>query len=280
MGILDGKVAIVTGATSGIGETIAEVFVAQGATVVAAGRRKTEGEALQKRLGLTFIRADVSNDEDMASLFEQTLARFGRLDCLVNNAGIGAKPSSLAEIDFADFDKVMAVNLRGLVVCMKHAAAAMLPQRSGSIINIASQAGTRGGFTGYAYAASKGAVLAVTRSAAVELGASGIRANAISPGAIVTGIFGKLAGVDESRADKVTGAVREIFQGVQPLNRAGETVDVANAALFLASDWGGFVNGHDLLVDGGFTTNLMHWDEGWAFRKQLGDAIRAAADVV
>jgi len=280
MGILDGKVAIVTGATSGIGEKIAEVFVAQGATVIAAGRRQVEGEALQNRLGLTFIRADVSNDADVAALFQQTSARHGRLDCLVNNAGISAKPSSLAEIDFEDFDKVMAVNIRGLVICMKHAAAAMLPQRSGSIVNISSQAGTRGGLAGYAYAASKGAVLAVTRSAAVELGASGIRANAISPGAIVTGIFGKTAGVEGAKADKVTGVVREIFQGLQPLNRAGESVDVANAAAFLASDWGSFVNGHDLLVDGGSTINLMHWDEGWALRKQLRDAIEAAAALI
>ena len=149
MGVLDGKVAVVTGATSGIGEKIAEVFVEQGAIVVAAGRRATEGAILQQRLGLTFIRSDVSKDENVAALFEETLRRFGRVDCLVNNAGATAPVTPLAELDMEVFDRVMSVNIRGLVACMKHAAAAMIPRGQGSIINISRVAGTRGGFTGY-----------------------------------------------------------------------------------------------------------------------------------
>jgi NAD(P)-dependent dehydrogenase (short-subunit alcohol dehydrogenase family) len=251
MGILDGKVAIVTGATSGIGRKTAEVFVQQGATVVATGRRETEGAVLQQHLGVIFIRSDVSQDADVAALFDEVLRRFGKIDCLVNNAGSTAPVTSIADLDMAIFDHVMGVNIRGVLMCMKWAATAMIPRGQGSIINIASVAGTRGGFTGYPYSASKGAVLAVTRSAATELAEKGVRVNAISPGGIVTGIFGKNAGVEGSKADKVTHVVRGIFSRLQPIPRAGETVDIANAAAFLASDAASFVNGHDFVVDGG-----------------------------
>jgi NAD(P)-dependent dehydrogenase (short-subunit alcohol dehydrogenase family) len=277
MGVLDGKVAIVTGATSGIGEKIAEVFVEQGAVVIATGRRDTEGEILRQRLGLTFIRSDVSKDEDVAALFDQALRRFGQVDCLVNNAGSTAPVTPLADLDMAVFDRVMSVNIRGVVMCMKHAAAAMIPRRRGTIINISSVAGTRGGFTGYPYSASKGAVLAVTRSAATELGEKGIRVNAISPGGIVTGIFGKNAGLEGSKADSVTDAVRGIFAGLQPIPRAGETIDIASAAAFLASDGASFVNGHDFVIDGGLSINVVGWTEGLALRAQLEAAIKAAA---
>lgn len=277
MGALDGKIAIVTGATSGIGEKIAEVFVERGATVIATGRRQTEGAILQQRLGLTFIRSDVSKDENVAALFEETLRRFGRIDCLVNNAGSTAPVTPMADLDMEVFDRVMSVNIRGVVVCLKHAAAAMIPRGQGSIINIASIAGTRGGFTGYPYSASKGAVLAVTRSAATELGEKGIRVNAISPGGIVTGIFGKNAGLEGSKADTVTDAVRGIFARLQPIPHAGETIDIANAAAFLAGDEARFVNGHDFVVDGGLTTRVVGWTEGLALRAELGIAIKAAA---
>src|SRR3954447_26435874 len=138
MGILDGKVAVVTGATSGIGEKIAEVFVAQGATVVATGRRETEGALLQQRFGVSFIRSDVSKDADVTALFAETLRRFGRIDCLVNNAGSTAPVTPVAELDMAVFDAVMSVNIRGVVLCMKHAAAAMIPKGRGAIVNISS----------------------------------------------------------------------------------------------------------------------------------------------
>src|SRR5262249_10926494 len=183
---------------------------------------------LEQRLGLTFIRSDVSKDGDVAALFEEVLKRFGRIDCLVNNAGLTAPVAPLATLSMDDFDRVMGVNIRGVVMCMKHAAATMIPKANGSIINISSVAGTRGGFTGYPYSASKGAVLAVTRSAATELGEHGIRVNAISPGGIVTGIFGKNAGLEGSKADQVTDVVRGIFSRLQPIPRAGETVDIAN----------------------------------------------------
>jgi NAD(P)-dependent dehydrogenase (short-subunit alcohol dehydrogenase family) len=170
----------------------------------------------------------------------------------------------------------MSVNILGLVMCVKRAAAAMLPREQGSIINVASVAGSRGGFTGYPYSASKGAVLAVTRSAATELGEKGIRVNAISPGGIVTGIFGKNAGLEGAAADKATDAVREIFGRLQPIPRAGETIDIANAAAFLASDGASFINGHDFVIDGGLTANVVSWTGGLALRAELGTAIKAA----
>lgn len=277
MGILDNKVAIITGATSGIGTKIAEVFVEQGATVIATGRRETEGNILGERLGLTFIRSDVSSDQDVSTLFDEAMRRFGQIDCMVNNAGISAPVTPIAELDMAAFDRVMSINIRGLVVCMKHAAAAMIPRGQGSIINIASVAGTRGGFTGYPYSASKAAVLGVTRSAATELGEKGIRVNAISPGGIVTGIFGKNAGLEGSKADKVTDVVRGIFARLQPVKRAGETRDVADGTAFLASDAASFINGQDLVIDGGLTTNVIGWTEGLALRAELAAAIKAAA---
>jgi NAD(P)-dependent dehydrogenase (short-subunit alcohol dehydrogenase family) len=279
MGILDGKVAIITGATSGIGEKIAEVFVEEGAQIVIAGRRESEGAELEKRLSqrATFIRTDISQEVDVRAMVEHAVNRFGCVDILVNNAGSNALVAGIADLDMANFDAVMNVNLRGLVLCLKYAARVMIPRGKGSIINIASVAGLRGGFTGHPYGASKGAVHAVTRSVATELGEKGIRVNAISPGGIVTGIFGKNAGVEGSKADQVADAVRDVFATLQPIPRAGETEDIARAAAFLASDAAGFINGHDLVVDGGITTKLVGWSEGLALRAELGTRIKAAA---
>ena len=215
-GILNGKVAIVTGATSGTVSRSPRSSSNRAPPSSPPVGGKPREQFSKQRLGLTFIRSDVSKDADVAALFDEALRQFGQVDCLVNNAGSSAPVTPLADLDMAVFDRVMNVNIRGLVVCMKHAAAAMVPRGQGSIINIASIAGTRGGFTGYPYSASKGAVLAVTRSAATELGEKGIRVNAISPGGIVTGIFGKNAGLEGSKADKVTDVVRGIFGRLQP----------------------------------------------------------------
>lgn len=196
MGALDGKIAIVTGGTSGIGEGISRAFVSAGAKVVIVGRREEEGRALEKQIGVRFVRADVANEADVKAMVDQTVEWFGRVDCLINNAGIPAPMVSITEVDVAIIDQVLAVNLKGVVLGIKHAAPLMLAQRSGSIVNIGSMAGHRGGISGHIYSASKGAVSALTRSAAAELGEKGIRVNTISPGAIVTGIFGKNAGVE------------------------------------------------------------------------------------
>jgi NAD(P)-dependent dehydrogenase (short-subunit alcohol dehydrogenase family) len=277
MGMLDGKVVIVTGATSGIGERIAQHFVEEGASVVGAGRRETEGAVLAQRTGAAFLRTDMAVEEEVRRLVAYTLERFGRLDCMINNAGSSAPVTSIAELDMASFDRVLSVNIRGVVLGMKHAAAAMLPQATGSIVNIASIAASRGGFTGHAYTASKAAVLGVTRSAATELGERGIRVNTISPGGIVTGIFGKNAGLEGSEADRVSDAVRDVFATLQPIRRAGETLDIAHAAAFLASDMSSFVNGHDFVVDGGVLSAMMGWEEGLALRATLSERVKEAA---
>jgi NAD(P)-dependent dehydrogenase (short-subunit alcohol dehydrogenase family) len=192
MGALNGKVAIVTGGTSGIGEKIVEVFVEEGAQVVIAARRQAEGDALEKRLGARFVRTDVSSEFDVKTMVDRAVEWFGRVDCLVNNAGIPAPITSVADMEVADIERVLAVNILGVMLATKHAARVMLTQGTGSIINIGSVAAHRGGLSGHIYTSSKGAVLAFTRSAAAELGEKGIRVNSISPGAIVTGIFGKL----------------------------------------------------------------------------------------
>src|SRR5271166_5642139 len=277
MGALDGKIAVVTGGSSGIGERIVEAFVAEGANVVVAARREDEGRALEKRLGVRFVRTDVASEADVKVMVDKTVAWFGRLDCLVNNAGIPSPMVSITEIEVPTIDQVLAVNVRGVVLGIKHAALVMMPQRSGSIVNIGSVAGLRGGMSAHIYSASKGAVQALTRSAAAELGEKGIRVNCISPGAIVTGIFGKNAGLEGSKADRVAGVVKEIFATVQPIPRAGIPEDIAQAAVFLASDGSGFVNGQDIVIDGGQTSVTRGWSATVAGRAAMSKRLKDAA---
>ena len=157
MGALDGKIAIVTGATSGIGEGIAKAFVSEGAKVVIAARREDEGRALEQQLGVRFVRTDVANEADVKAMVDKTVEWFGRVDCLVNNAGIPAPMVSITEVDVATIDQVLAINVKGVVLGIKHAAPVMLAQQSGSIVNIGSMAGLRGGrFRPHVYTASKG----------------------------------------------------------------------------------------------------------------------------
>ena len=154
----------------------------------------------------------------------------------------------------------------------------MIGQKSGSIINVASIAGHRGGVSAHVYSASKGAVLALTRSVAMELGEHGVRVNSLSPGAIVTGIFAKGAGVEGTRADAVTGVVKALFAHIQPIPRAGLPEDIARAAVFLASDGASFVTGQDLIVDGGMTATTRGWSEMTRMRGELGMRLRKAAE--
>jgi NAD(P)-dependent dehydrogenase (short-subunit alcohol dehydrogenase family) len=277
MAALQDKVAIVTGATSGIGERIAAAFVAEGAKVVAVGRREAEGSDVEKRLGLRFIRADVSKEAEVKVMVERTIDLFGRVDCLVNNAGVPSPMISIAETDIANFDETIAINVRGVLLGMKHVAPTMIARGSGSIINIASIAGHVGGVSAHSYSASKGAVIALSRSVAAELGEKGVRVNSISPGAIVTGIFGKNAGVEGPKADKVAEVVKEMFATLQPIPRAGAGDDIAKAAVFLASDGASFVNGQDILVDGGLSAVSRGWSATVAGRAQAYQRIKDAA---
>ena len=281
MGQLDGKVAIVTGATSGIGERIAEVFVAEGAHVVGAGRREAEGQALQARCGpsLSFIQTDVADEASVKAMVAHAVTRFGRLDCLVNNAGGGSPMVSITEVSGDDFSSVFDTNVRGAMFGMKHAAAIMMAQGSGSIITIASAAGLRGGLSGHIYSASKAAVIHLSRCVAAEISSKGVRANTISPGGIVTGIFAKSAGLDAAKADRVLGAISDLFATVQPAPRAGITDDIAQAAVFLASDASSFVTGQDLAIDGGLVPfGKYGWEESVEFRAEIARRVTAASE--
>ena len=277
MGALNGKVAIVTGGTSGIGERIVELFVEEGAEVIVAARRETEGRALEKRLRVRFVRADMAAEADIKAVVEAALRWFGRVDCLVNNAAVPGPITPVAEVEAANIDQILAVNVRGVMLMTKHVAPVMLSRGAGSIVNIASAAAHRGGLSGHIYTTAKGAVLAFTRSTAAELGEKGVRVNSISPGPIVTGIFGKLAGVEASKADKIADLVKERFAAMQPIKRAGATDDVARAAVYLASDGSSFVNGQDITIDGGMTTVTRGWSEMVASRGEMSRRLKEAA---
>jgi NAD(P)-dependent dehydrogenase (short-subunit alcohol dehydrogenase family) len=275
MGVLDGKVAIITGGTSGIGARTAEVFVAEGARVVIAGRRRDVGEALAARLGrsASFVRTDVAQAADVQALIEGTAARFGQLDVLFNNAGYGIPPASIADLDVDQYDALMAVLVRGVMLGMKYAAPVMIGQRAGSIINTGSVAAFRAGYSSQSYSAAKAAVVQLSRVVAAELGEHGVRVNSLSPGAIVTGIFAKGAGVDATVADQQAGQLAVRFAKQQPIPRAGLPDDIARGALYLASDASSFVNGTDLLIDGGMITGTR-FSVATAGRKEMQDALR------
>jgi len=256
---LSGKVAVITGGTSGIGARTAEVFVAAGAKVVIAGRRQERGEKVAQKLGdaASFIRTDVSVEADVKAMIDHAVHRFGRLDCLMNNAGRGSQFTTIADVDLEQFDAVIAVHLRAVLAGMKYAARVMTPQASGSIINVASVNGIRAGLGGHYYSAAKAASIHLTRCAALELGEKGIRVNSISPGMIATGAFGKYSGMQPDDADdhpeRAEAAIASIVNRWQPLQRVGHVDDIAQAALFLASDASRFVTGHNLVVDGGIS---------------------------
>ena len=255
-GRLEGKVAIITGATSGIGEATAKRFAAEGARLVLAGRTVDKGEALAAALGkaAVFQRADVMREADIAALVDTAVARFGRLDCLFNNAGAPDR-GSLETVTEEDFDYSMKLLVGPVVFGIKHAARAMKPQQSGCIINNSSIAAHRSGQGGFLYSGAKAAVSQLTRLAGVQLGAYGIRVNAISPGAIATPIFwggsARANTLSEEENQRKAAKLEQNLARATPLPRAGYPDDIANAAVFLASDEASFINCHDLVVDGG-----------------------------
>jgi NAD(P)-dependent dehydrogenase (short-subunit alcohol dehydrogenase family) len=255
MGMLDGKVGIITGATSGIGARTAELFVAEGAKVVFTGRRKAEGEAVAASIGpgARFIVADATSEEDWKRVIAETQKAFGpRLDYLFNNAGGPAPTGSITSVPVDGFDRAMALLVRSVMLGMKHVGAVMIKQRSGSIINNGSIAGHLAGYsTSMIYGAAKAAVNHLTRCVAMELGEHNVRVNSVSPGAIVTGILAKALGMETAKAEQATPKIKEFYAKAQPIPRAGIPDDIAQCVLWLASDRATFVNGADIVVDGG-----------------------------
>lgn len=246
---MNGKVAVVTGAASGIGAGIVQRFVEEGARCVVADLQAGPGEALVAGLGeaACFVRADVSREDDVAALVEQAVARFGRLDCMVNNAGILGAVGPIARTETVDWLRSMDVLLNSVFYGIKHAARAMTARGSGTIINTTSTAGLRAGLGPHAYTTAKHGVVGLTQSVATELGRYGIRVNAIAPGATVSGMTAYLSTGDAGALDE---ASKRIARKV-PLGRPGYPIDIANAALYLASEESAWTNGAVLVVDGG-----------------------------
>ncbi len=268
MSELDGKVAVVTGGASGIGEGAVRRFVEAGARVVIADVQDARGQKLVEELGTatSFRHTDVAQEADVQGAIAHAVEKFGRLDVMINNAGFGGVSGPIDETDMAAYDATLAVLLRGVVLGMKHAARLMKAQGSGSIISTASVAGLGVGYGPHIYSAAKAAVIHLTRSVANELGESGVRVNCICPGFIVTPIFLGGAQLPEEQLQTALGGIAGFAGQAQPIGRAGMPRDIAEAMLWLASDASSFVTGHALVVDGGLTTGMR-----WSDRQKLAE---------
>ena len=248
MKLLENKVALVTGASKGIGRAIAQRFIEEGAKVAFTYLSSVErGEALEKDLAALGgeakgFRSDASSGEQAEQLIQDVVAHFGQIDIIVNNAGI-TRDNLMLRMSEEDFDQVISINLKSVFNTTKHAQRYMLKQRSGSIINISSIVGIKGNAGQANYAASKAGIIGFTKSVALELGSRGIRCNAVAPGFIETEMTGVL---DEK--------VVQTWRDAIPLKRGGQPEDVANACVFLGSDLSSYVSGQVLQVDGGLLT--------------------------
>jgi NAD(P)-dependent dehydrogenase (short-subunit alcohol dehydrogenase family) len=250
----ENKIVLVTGGTSGIGRATAIAFAREGATVVVSGRRKAEGAEtvnyVQKAGGKgLFIQCDVSDEAQVKSLVEATVREFGRLDIAVNNAGIEGTPGPFVDATVDQYTKLFDINVKGVFLSMKYEIPAMLKSGGGSIVNTSSAAGSNGFPTMGLYVATKHAVNGLTKTAALEYARQGIRVNTVSPAGVETDMLQRFVG---KPGDADTEA-RKGFAESHPVGRFGTPEEIAAAILFLSAPTSGFVTGHDLLVDGGYS---------------------------
>jgi NAD(P)-dependent dehydrogenase (short-subunit alcohol dehydrogenase family) len=253
---MDGKVAVITGGASGIGEGTVRRFADEGARIIISDLNEERGHALAEELGSStaaFVRTNVASEDDVRTAIQAAVDRFGRLDTLFNNAGFSGVAGPIDETDMDGYDRTMEVLLKGPVMGMKHAVPIMKAQRSGSIISTASVAGLRTNAAPHVYSAAKAAVIHLTRSVAAEVAPWNIRVNCVCPGAITTRIFGEAMALSEAQVDQTLQILPHVFKNIQPLRTAGMPSDVANGVLWLASEEARFVTGHALVIDGGVT---------------------------
>lgn len=248
--LLSGQVALVTGAGNGIGRATAQAFAQQGVKVVVSDVDAKGGEATVELIRAaggeaTFIRCDVTRDAEVKALVEGTVAAYGRLDYAFNNAGIEIEKGKLADGEESEFNAIMGVNVKGVWLCMKHQIPVMLEQGGGAIVNTASVAGLGAAPKMSIYAASKHAVIGLTKSAAIEYAKKKIRVNAVCPAVIDTDMFRRAYEADPKKA--------EFAAAMHPVGRVGRVEEIASAVLYLCSDHAGFTTGIALPVDGGAT---------------------------
>ena len=242
-------VVLITGALTGIGRAAALAFAKDGARVVVSGRREAEGKALEAELHragaeAAFIQADVRREDDVRNLVDETVARFGRLDVAVNNAGTEGQVGPITEQTAESYAATFDTNVLGVILSMKHEVRVMQGQSSGSIINISSTYGHEGAAGASVYVGSKHAVEGITKSVALEIAKSGVRVNAVAPGPTDTGMLTRFTGTPENKSALAT---------TVPMGRLGLSEELANAIVFIASDEASFITGHVLNVDGGKT---------------------------
>ncbi len=248
---LKDRVAIVTGGGTGIGRASAIALAREGAAVVIGNRNEKAGaetaQLIQKEGGKAhFLRADVTREEDIHALVESALQKFGRLDVAFNNSGVEGPLKPFHEADASDYDNLFNVNVKGVFLCMKHQALAMLKRGRGVIINNASIAGVIGFPNASLYVATKHAVIGLTKSAALELAQSGVRVNAVGPGPIQTPMIDRFA-------SEIAGGDASQIGALTPMKRVGTPEEVAGAVVFLASDAASYITGQTIFMDGGFT---------------------------
>lgn len=254
-GRLEGKVAVITGAASGIGRATVDLFVAEGARVIAADIQDDKGARIEEdhKGKARYVRCDVMQEKDIENAVAAAKKHFGRLDILFNNAGTGGANDPADGVTAEGFDSVMHLHVRAALFGMKYAVPLMRAAGGGSIISTASVAGIRTGYGPVLYSIAKAAIVHMTHATAAQLGPANIRVNCICPGLIATNIFAQAFGLPSQVAETRIEAIAESTKQSQPIPRGGRGRDIAEAALYLASDGSSFVNGHALVVDGGLT---------------------------